>query len=140
MEFLAITASLTQRAAVVSEQILDRFQLPSLSLGDETSGRITVVKETGDPTSPTEDVDLDSSSGVALTDGKGVVYAAADNVTIANVNEITFDLLVMSDELVAALAATDNDWIPAFLEARITKDGQDILLLREPITINGAVT
>lgn len=140
MEFLALIASLTQRATVVSEQVLDRALVPPFSFGDVLNGKITVVSETGDPTQPTQDVPLDSSSGVALTDGAGVIYAQASGVTIQNVNEIAFTLVVDGNALTQALAATIDDSIPAFLEARGTIGAQDELILREPVVITKAAT
>ncbi len=140
MEFLALIASITQRVVVVSEQILDRALVPPFSFGDALNGKIAVISETGDPTQPTQDVPLDSSNGVALTDGAGVIYAQASGVTIQNVNEIAFVLIVDGDALTAALAATTDDTIPAFLEVRGTIGAQDELILREPTVITKAAT
>ena len=140
MEFLSLIASLTQRATVVSEQILDKELVPPFALGDVLDGKIAVVSETSDPTQPTEDVPLDSSGGVALTDGAGIVYAAATNVTIQNINEITFTLVVDSVALQQALALSSEDAIPVFLEARGTIGAQDTLILREPTIITKTAT
>jgi len=140
MEFLSLIASLTQRATVVSEQILDKELVPPFALGDVLDGKIAVVSETSDPTQPTEDVPLDSSGGVALTDGAGIVYAAATNVTIQNINEITFTLVVDSVALQQALALSSEDAIPVFLEARGTIGAQDSLILREPTVITKTAT
>lgn len=135
MEFLSLVASLTQRATVVSTQILDQFSLPWFSLGDALSGKIVIISETGDPTAPTAVVAIDSSSGIALTDGAGVIYAQATNLQVTNINELTFDMVVNTAELVAALTASEDSSVEAFLEVRITKDSQDELLLREATSI-----
>ena len=140
MEFLSLIASLTQRAVVVSDQVLDKELVPPFSFGDVLDGKIAVVSETGDPTQPTQDVPLDSSGGVALTDGAGVVYAAAIGVTIQNVNEITFTLVVDSVALQQALALITEDALPVFLEARGTIGAQDSLILREPTVITKTAT
>lgn len=140
MNFLSLIASLTQRAAVVSEQVLDRFNVPPFMLGDAFDGKITVVSETGDPTAPTQDVALDSASAVSLTDGRSVVYAEATGIAISNINEVDFTMVVDGVDLLAALALVDIDTIEAFLEVRITKDSQDILLLREPVVIARSAT
>ena len=138
MAFLSLTASLTQRATVVSDEILDKQLVPPFSFGDALSGEVSVIEETGDPTAPSQPVALDSSNGVALTDGAGVIYAFGTNVQIANVNKVTFDLVVNSDDLVAALL--DADEIEAFFEVRISVGVQDELLLREPVTITKSAT
>jgi hypothetical protein len=140
MAFLSLIASLTQRATVVSEQVLDYVLVPPFTFDDNLIGEVIVVEETGDPTAPTRDVAIDSSNGVALTDGKTVVYANSIIMPVSDVNKVNFTMVVNSDILVAALAATNDDTIPAFLEVRIVKDSQDILLLREPVVIQAAAT
>jgi len=140
MAFLTLIASLTQRATVVSDQILDAGLVPPFVFDDNLIGQVAVIEETGDPTSPSQAVSIDSSNGVAITDGQTVVYANAIIMPVSDVNKVNFTMVVNSDALVAALAATTEDSIPAFLEVRIVKDTQDILLLREPTVIQKAAT
>lgn len=136
MNLLSLVASVTQRATVVSEQILDHFSIPVFGYNDSILGKVAVVQETGDPTAPTTDVAIDNSSGVSLTDGKGTVYANALVLAVSNINEINFSLAVISDTLTAALLVTDDDSIEAFLEVRATTaDGQDVMILKEPTAI-----
>ncbi len=138
MAFLSLIASLTQRRCVVSDQILDVFDVPPWVYDDNLIGEIAVISETGDPTAPSQDVPIDAATVVAVTDGQSVVYANAIIMPVTDINVVNFTMVVNSDALVAAIAG--NDSIPAFLEVRIAKDGQDFALLREPITIaNSAV-
>jgi len=139
MAFLKLIASLTQRATVVSDQILDHSLVAPFTFDDNLIGEVAVIEETGDPTDPSSEVNIDASTGVAVTDGKTVVYANAIIMPVTS-NKVNFTMVVNSDELVAALAASGDDTIPAFLEVRIVKDGQDILLLREAIVVQKAAT
>jgi hypothetical protein len=140
MAFLSLIASLTQRAVVVSDQVLDSFDVPPFVYDDNLIGEVAVISETGDPTAPSQPVAIDASNGVAITDGQTVVYANAIIMSVSDVNKVNFTMVVNSDALVAAMVATTDDFIPAFLEVRIVKDSQDILLLREPIVVQKAAT
>jgi hypothetical protein len=140
MEFFQLIANTTRRATCVSELITDHFQIPPFAQGDLIDGRIVVLHETGDPTAPTATFDFTTCTGVALTDGKNVIYANGGGILVL-ANSITFELSVASPELDAAMAAVpDADWIEAFFEVRISGSGQDGLLLREPVTIERAAT
>src|SRR6516164_381777 len=121
---LQFVASVTSRKPLLSLAIAESLQLPDFTQGETLDGKITVVMETGDPTNPTEAFGLDDANRVALTDGISVLYAEGLSLTIENKNEVTFQLLVDSPELQAALADTEDDGIAAFFEVRITKDDQ----------------
>ncbi len=138
MAFLSFTASLTQRAPVVSDQILNAFLLPPFVFDDNLIGEIAVVEETGDPTAPSQVVAIDAASAVVIEDGQSVVYANAIIQAVSNVNRINFTMVVNSDVLATAMVG--NDAIDAYLVVRIVKDGQDIALLREPIVIQNTAT
>jgi hypothetical protein len=97
------------------------------------------VYETGDPTAPTAPFVFDTAVQVALTDGRGVIYADAGALSVTS-NVISFELSVTSPALDLALELIDQDWIDGYLEVRIAENGQDGLLLREPITIEQAAT
>jgi hypothetical protein len=139
MEFLQLIASSTRRGTIESELITNNFQVPPFAQGDLIDGRIVVVYETGNPVEPTAAFVFDTCTGVALTDGRDVIYAQAGALAVVT-NAITFELAVESAELTAAMDASDDDWIDAFLEVRIAAEGQDGLLLREPVTIERAAT
>ena len=138
-QLLSFVASVTTRRPLISESLAEPLELPSFTEGESLTGKITVVKETHNPTNPTESIRLDDFDRVALTDGASVVYAEGVELEIANVNEIRFVLAVTSPELSAALAAIDVDSIAAFLECRFLKDNQTFQLLREPVSITKAV-
>lgn len=140
MEFLQFIANSTRRATCVSELITDHFQIPPFAQGDLIDGKIVVVHETGDPTAPTAAFVFDGCTGIALTNGKNIVYAAAGGIAVVG-NTITFELSVASPELDLAMAELpDEDWIEGFFEVRISGNGQDGLLLREPVTIERTAT
>jgi len=142
MEFLNLVASLTQKRAITSAEIVDPITVAPFAYTESLQGKVIVLRETGDPTAPTEAVGLDASSGVALTDGRSIIYANALILPISgdDDNEVNFTLVVDSAELTAAFAATELDWIPAYLEVRIVKDSQDELLLREAVIIQLAAS
>ncbi len=137
MELLSLIASVTQRRAIVSEDITDPTNVAPFGHGDILDGIIRVVIETADPTNPTTafNVDTSVSNAVALTDGEGVTYADGSITGISNGNRMSFGLEVTSATLTDALEATEAGYINAFLEVRITSGDQDILLLREPVII-----
>jgi hypothetical protein len=134
MELLQLIASATQHKTIISALITDHFQVPPFSQGDLIDGKIVVLGETGDPTAPTAPFTFDACTGVALTNGTDVIYAAAGGIAAAG-NTITFELEVSSAALIEALVAVTDDWIEGFLEVRISANGQDGILLREPVTI-----
>ena len=137
MELLTLVASLTQRRVIVSEDITTPINVAPFAQGDTISGVIRVVQETSDPTNPTTAVNVDTSddNAVALTDGAGTSYADATITEITSGNRVAFELEVVSDALIAAMQAAQGGYINAFLEARITSDSQNILLLREAVII-----
>jgi hypothetical protein len=55
-------------------------------------------------------------------------------------NLINFSMVVDSQPLRDAMAATADDYIPAFFEVRATTNGQDELLLREAVIITKAAS
>jgi hypothetical protein len=135
-QLLSFVASVTSRQPLISESLAEPLQLPAFAQGESFEGKITVVKETHDPTNPTESFGFDDVDRVALTDGSLVVYAEGLSPAIANGNEVTFTLLVDSAYLDAAMLLYDDDSIPAFLEVRILKDVDQVFqLLREPVSI-----
>jgi hypothetical protein len=140
MDFLSIVASITKKRPIASNTLTELAELPPFGHSDSIAGTIKVVTETNDPTGPTQPITLDSSSGVALTDGAGVVYANGIIVGIQNNNEIHFTMVVESQALIDALALTTNDYINAFFEARGRYQGQDMLILREPVAIMKAAS
>lgn len=140
MQLVTLVASVTKRRTIVSSRITDVSPVPAFGTGDKIEGKIVVLSETGDPTDPTKAFPVDGSSLIALSDGMGNVYAPAIIGSVSNSNELNFSMLVSSGALDIALAATTEDFIEAFLEARVNSDTQDMLLLREPTTIERAAT
>lgn len=141
MDFLLLTASLTKRRPIFNTLITEVADVPPLSYGDALSGTIIAVAETFDPTGPTSPVALDSSAGVAITDGDGTIYANGIIIGIQNGNEIHFTMTVAGAALLAALTAeTQNKFISAVLEVRASVGGQDCILLSEDITIKKSAT
>ncbi len=138
MEFLQLIASSTQRATIVSSQITDHFQVPPFAQGDLIEGKVVVFNETGNPAAPTAPFNMDGCTGVALTNGRDVIYCTAGGSIVVTGNIITFTLDVSGTELEAMFA--DDDWLDAFFEVRVSEDGQDGLLLREAVTIERAAT
>jgi hypothetical protein len=135
MEFLSLVASTTKRRPIVSEEVTSVAEMPAFANTDALQGKITVVAETSDPTAPTAAVPINTSSGIALTDGNGVVYAAAGILGVLNSNELNFTMMVQSDALLSALALSGRDYVDAFFEVRVTQGAQDLLLLKEPVII-----
>lgn len=135
MDFLSIVASVTKKRPIASTRLTEAITLAPIAHEDVFAGTIFAVAETNDQTGPTIPLTLDSSMGVALTNGISVVYANAIILGVENGNEIHFTMVVDGADLRAALAATTADWIEACLEVRAGAEGQDQLLLREPIII-----
>jgi len=133
---LGITVSIDRRKRVLSELLPDVIDMPAFAQGDVIIGQVGVCKETGDPTAPTSKVTVSGSSGIALTDGDSIIYAAATISAVTPPNIINFGLTVSSSELDTAMAATTDDYIPAFFEVRATAGGEDVLILREAVVIN----
>lgn len=140
MEFLSFVASLTRKRPLVSRLLANVRDIPAFGETDVVRGRIAVVIETGDPTDPTSPADIQGSTGIGLTDGISVVYAPAIILSVENGNEVNFKMVVDSQPLRDALALTTDDYIPAFFEARIQKDDQEELLLREAVIITKAAS
>lgn len=140
MAFLNITASIKQRRPIASANVTEVTEIAPFSFGDSLLGIVSVVDETFDPNGPTTPVPLDSSRGIALTDGNGTVYSGAVILGVQNTNQIAFSIYVIGSALLTALEASPNGFINAFLEVRGTSAGQDMLILREQVSITLSAT
>lgn len=139
LELLSFVLSASQRRPIINQLLTDPLILPPFVRGDSVSGRIPVVTETGDVTSPTTALALTGSNGIALTDGDSIVYANASIAAVQNVNELVFSLNIASPALNTALLTVS--YINAFLEIRGTvATGQDSLLCHEEVTIAKTAT
>jgi hypothetical protein len=131
-ESLSFVLSATQRRPIKGIVLTDPLILPPFYNGDVITGKIVCVTETGDVTSPTAALAVNGSSGIVLS-VDGVVVAAATNITVANTNEISFDLTLSSAELTAALVGLS--YVNATFEVRATIGTQDVVLCQEPVVI-----
>jgi len=135
-----LTASIDRCKPIRSPILPDVIDLPAFAQDDLVIGQVAVVSETGDPTAPTTTVAVTGSNKIALTDGRSVIYADATINPVTPPNVLNFNLSVAGTELDTAFAATTDDFIVAFFEVRATAGGEDVLLLREAVTINKTAT
>lgn len=102
--------------------IAPRSNVITFSRGDDISGRLYIVYQTGVTSPPLARLAADCNA-IKLTDGKAIEYAIATslkNVTTDPLNPfVQFRISAQSDELDTALNASVSDSIDAFLEARI---------------------
>lgn len=137
---LGLTVSISRRKAIRSPILPDVIDLPAFAQDDLIIGQIGVVSETGDPTAPTTPVTVSGSNKIALTDGVDVIYADASIDPVTPPNLLNFSMTVDSPILDAAMLLLAEDYITAFFEVRATAEGEDVLILREAVTINKTAT